>query len=200
MKTPLSPLRVCSLVILTATVWFAANAAAMVVVERDFPDLVQRAEQIIAGTVTEIRRGVVGGAPITFVTVSGLTMMKGEAGDSITLELYGGGDDEYAVTVPHMPTFTPGEEVLLFVAGNGENVSPIVGVWQGSFRIRFDEALGVRVVTANGGTPIAGIVDGKVELAAPGGDGGGAAASMTLDELRQEIADELADPTGAETR
>lgn len=201
MKIPIVHSRpVVPLIIPAAALCFAANAAAMVVVERDFPALVERAEQIITGTVTDVREGVVDGAPITFVTVSSLTVMKGDAGDSITLELYGGGDGEYAAKVPDMPTFTPGEDVLLFIAGNGENVSPIVGVWQGTFRIRSDETFGARIVTSNGGTPITAIVDGKIELATPGGDGGGAAAPMTLDALRQEIADELANPSGNGTR
>jgi hypothetical protein len=176
---------------------FAVQAAAMVVVERDFHDLAHRAEQIVAGTVTEIRTGTVAGAPITFVTVADLTVMKGETGDSITLEVYGGDDGEYAVRVPDMPSFSLGEEVVLFIAGNGRNVSPIVGVWQGVFRVQYDEARGERVVTANGGTPVTGIVGGKVQLAAPEQGGGGATgAAMTLEELREAIADELAGPTG----
>jgi hypothetical protein len=198
MKNPVAPLRLSCLSLLAAAAWFAAQAEAMVVVERDFHDLAQRAEQIVAGTVTEIRTGTVAGAPITFVTVTDLTVMKGAAGDSITLEMYGGNDGEYAVKVPDMPSFSVGEEVVLFIAGNGRNVSPFVGVWQGVFRVRFDEARGERVVTANGGTPVTGIVGGKVQLAAPEQGGGATAGSaMTLEQLREAIADELANPSGA---
>jgi len=172
------------------------SANAMVVVERDFPDLVERAETIVAGTVAEVRNAQKdSGAPITLVTVSDLSVLKGGARESITLEFYGGVSGEYAVRVPDMPTFAPGERVVLFIAGNGENVCPLVGVWQGSFRVRFDEALGTDVVTTNGGTPIAGIVGNKVRRVENVGDGGGAAAALTLDEFRQRIADELASPS-----
>jgi len=164
----------------------------MVVVERDFPDLVQRAEDIVAGTVSDVRNAQKeSGAPTTLVTVSDLTALKGNARDSITLEFYGGVAGDYTIRVSDMPTFHPGDRVVLFIAGNGENVCPLVGVWQGSFRIRFDETLGTDIITTNGGTPVGGIVGGRVQPIESGGDGGGGAVAMTLDSFRQSIADEL---------
>jgi hypothetical protein len=174
-----------------------ATGGAMVVVERDFPDLVRRAETIVAGTVLGVSNAQKdSGAPITLVTVAELTVMKGKARDSITLEFYGGIVGEYAVRVPDMPTFAPGEQVVLFIAGNGENVCPLVGVWQGSFRIQFDEARGTEIVTTNDGTPIAGIVADQIRPVDRRGDsGGGSAVGLTLDGFRQLIADELTNPS-----
>jgi hypothetical protein len=168
---------------------------AMVVVERDFPDLVQRAESIVVGTVAEVRNAQKrAGAPVTLVTVSDLSILKGAADDSITLEFYGGVAGEYAIRVPDMPTFVAGERVVLFIAGNGKNVCPLVGVWQGSFRIRFDESLGTDIVTTNGGTPVAGIADNQVRRSDDAAASSGAAA-LTLDGFRQLIANELASPS-----
>jgi hypothetical protein len=171
-------------------------ARAMVVVERDFPDLVGRAESIVAGTVSDVSTSrKPSGGPVTLVTVSDLTVLKGDAGSSITLEFYGGVDGKYEIRVPDMPTFEPGERVVLFIAGNGENVCPLVGVWQGSFRVQYDEALGTDIVTTNGGTPVAGIVGSQVRRVERSGNGGGASEALTLDAFRQLIADELAHPT-----
>lgn len=172
------------------------TGGAMVVVERDFPDLVQRAEDVVVGTVAEVGNAQKpSGEPITLVTVSDLTVLKGDASDSITLEFYGGPVGDYAVRVPDMPTFKPGERVVLFIAGNGENVCPLVGVWQGSFRVRYDDSRDTEIVTTNGGTPIAGIVDDRVRPVESGGDGGGASTALTLDGFRQMIADELTSPS-----
>ena len=167
----------------------------MVVVERDFPDLVQRAEQIVAGTVSDVSQAQKpSGAPMTLVTVSDLTVMKGEARDAITLEFYGGVTGEYAIKVPDMPTFKAGERVVLFIAGNGVNVCPLVGVWQGSFRILTDAERG-DIVATNDGRPLAGVAGTQLQPRRSGGDGGGAAETLTLDGFRQLIADELATPS-----
>jgi hypothetical protein len=166
----------------------------MVVVERDFPELVERAESIVAGTVSDVRNAQKeSGVPVTLVTIAELSVLKGDAAGAITLEFYGGITGEYAVRVPDMPTFTAGDRVVLFIAGNGKNVCPLVGVWQGSFRVRFDEALGTDIVTTNGGTPLGGIVGNQVRRLES--DGGGAATALTLDGFRQLIADELANPS-----
>lgn len=168
----------------------------MVVVERDFPDLVERAEDIVVGTVADVGNAQKpSGEPITLVTVADLTVLKGSADDTVTLEFYGGEVGDYAVRVPDMPTFKPGERVVLFIAGNGDNVCPLVGVWQGSFRVRYDDSRGTEIVTTNDGTPIAGIVADQVRPFGDRGDGGAATAALTLDGFRRLIADEIANPS-----
>jgi hypothetical protein len=179
-----------------AILLFLPAAQAMVVVERDFPDLVQRAEQIVSGTVADVSETQrPSGAPVTLVTVDDLTVMKGEARGSMTLEFYGGTVGEYAIKVPDMPTFAVGERVVLFVAGNGVNVCPLVGVWQGSFRILTADGGATDVVATNGGQPLAAAAGAQLRPLRDGGDGGGAAAALTLDQFRDLIADELANPS-----
>lgn len=168
----------------------AADLAAMVVAQRDFPDLVHGAEQIVDGTVVDVREARIDGVPVTLVTVSDLTVMKGAAEESLTLEIYGGREGEYAVRVPDMPVFRAGERFVLFVAGNGKNVCPLVGVWQGAFRVERAEG-GGEIITTYDRTPIAGIAGGEIRRSASSGDGGGASTGLTLDDFRQLIADEL---------
>jgi hypothetical protein len=177
--------------LLAALVFGAASASAMVVVKRDFPDLVARADQIVIGTVTDIHEEQGrSGTPFTLVTFSDLTVLKGDVGSALTLRFYGGHTGDAVVSVPDMPTFAPGERDVLFVAGNNRDVCPLVGVWQGRFHVRRDPTLGTDIVEDNNRQPLTGIA-GRRLLRAPAVSG---ATPMTLDAFRQLIADELAQP------
>jgi hypothetical protein len=171
-------------------------AFGMTVVKRDFPELVGRAEQIIVGTVATIRETEdPPGVPVTLVTFSDVTVLKGDVGGDFTLRLSGGGSGRYAVQIPDMPHFSVGERAVLFVAGNGRDICPLVGVWQGRFRIRVSAASGEEIVEGNDGKPVVGLAGRELEFAAAAaGAGGGAAAPMSLDAFRDLIAAEMAAP------
>ncbi|MFI5398116.1 MAG: hypothetical protein ACHQ9S_21475 [Candidatus Binatia bacterium] len=172
----------------------ATPADAMVVVQRDFPELVARAEQIVVGTVTDIEPGADNsGVPVTFVTLSDLSVLKGDVGPTLTLRFYGGTVGNAVVQVPDMPTFTVGERDLLFVAGNNRDVCPLVGVWQGRFYVRFDPTLGTDIVEDSTHQSLTGIAGRKL-LRAPAFSG---TVPMTLDAFHQLVADELAHPQPA---
>jgi hypothetical protein len=172
----------------------APGAHAMVVVQRDFPELVARAEQIVAGTVTDSQHETdAAGAPVTLVTFSDLTVLKGDVGDTLTLRFYGGEAGDVVVHIPDMPTFAIGDRAVLFVAGNGRDVCPLVGVWQGRFNVRFDAARQTDVVETNDHTPVVAIAGRQIvrgaAAAAPTGS-----ASMPLNIFLDAIAGELAHP------
>src|SRR5262249_54179244 len=134
-----------------------------------------------------------GGAVFTLVTFSDLTVLKGDAGATLTLRLYGGSSGGVTVEIPDMPTFTRGQREVLFVSGNNRDLCPLVGVWQGRFHVRFDAARAAEVIDDNGGNPVAGLL-GRALQRAPAQSN--QAAAMTLDEFRERIADELAHPHG----
>jgi hypothetical protein len=190
--SPQSSILVVSTVCLLA---MAPRLTAMVAAPRDFPALVARAEQIVVGTVTAVveEQDAVG-TPWTLVTVSDLTVLKGDVGPTLTLRFYGGTTGDVAVRIPDMPTFTPGERALLFVAGNGRDVCPLVGLWQGRFRLRFDAARDLEVVDDSDHNPVVGRAGRHLARASAGAPT--AQPAMTLDALHQVIADELAHPTG----
>lgn len=173
-------------------------AQAMVVVKREFPELVARAEQIVVGTVSEIHEQPdASGAPYTLVTFTGLTVLKGNAGATLTLSFYGGHAGDVEVRIPDMPTFTVGERDVLFVAGNGSIICPLVGVWQGRFYVRFDPAVGADIVEDSAHQPVSGL-SGRELVRAPAVAGG--ETPMTLESFRQLIADELAHPHSNDAR
>jgi len=168
----------------------------LVVIKRDFPDLVARAEQIVIGTVVAVNEAAdETGAPYTFVTFDDLAVLKGDVGSTLTLRLYGGSSGRFAAQVPDMPTFTPGDRAVLFVRGNGRDVCPLVGVWQGRFQVRYDTGVGAEIVADNDGRPLVGVSQRQVRVGAA--DGGAAALPMTLDQFRQHVANELATPSAA---
>jgi hypothetical protein len=183
-----------SLAFLIVAALATASASAMVVVKRDFPDLVARSEQIVIGTVTDIHEEQdVSGAPFTLVTFSDLSVLKGDVGSTLTLRFYGGHAGDVVVAISDMPTFTLGERDVLFVAGNNRDVCPLVGVWQGRFYVRLDPTLGADIVEDSTHQPLTGIA-GRQLLRAPAVSG---ATPMTLDAFRQLIVDELAQPQPA---
>lgn len=185
--------------IVTLSVSAPLPAPAMLVMQRDFPELVARAEHVVVGTVTAIVQGPdQSGAPSTFVTFSDLTVLKGDVEATLTLRFYGGTSGNVAVMIPDMPTFTLGERDVLFVAGNGRAVCPLVGVWQGRFHVRRDERRDSDVVDDNDGNPVTGL-SGRVLQRAALRAAATPPAALTLDDFRQMVADELAHPQSSGT-
>ena len=167
---------------------------ALVVIKRDFPELVARAEQVVVGTAVDVREGTdERGVPYTFVTFDDLSVLKGTVGPTLTLRFYGGRTGRYAAQVPDMPAFTPGDRAVLFVRGNGHDVCPLVGVWQGRFQVRYDADAGTEIVADNDGRPVVGVSGRQVRVGAA--EGRAASLPMTLDQFRQAVADELAAPS-----
>ena len=176
-------------------VGWESPAEAMVVVKRDFPALVARAEQIVIGTVTDIDYDHdQSGAPWTLVTFSDLSGLKGDVGDTFTLRLSGGPDGDRMVHVADMPRFAVGERAVLFVAGNGRDICPLVGVWQGRFRLRPAPEQATEMVEDDHGAPVVGLHGRELRRARSAST----TPPLTLDNFRQLIADELAHPTVAE--
>src|SRR5262249_16786905 len=102
-----------------------------------YSDIAKTAELIVLGTATRCQcRAEEGGNRIrAYVTFDRLSPRKGSPGASLTLRLDGGTVGEDRLVVAEMPRFKVGSSYLLYVAGNGTAVSPIVGFYQGAFEI-----------------------------------------------------------------
>lgn len=187
-------LRTLALAVLLQT---TATAKAMVVVQRDFPELVARAEQIVVGTVTDITQGTDALGTATFVTFSDLTVLKGDVGNTLTLRFYGGDSGGVVTHISDMPAFAAGDRAVLFVAGNGRAVCPLVGVWQGRFHVRLDAQRQTDIVETNDRTPLVGLAGRRLVRGSAATAGEGASA-MALGDFLESIAGELAHPTPAD--
>ena len=72
----------------------------------------------------------------TYVTLDDLQLVHGDvAGDSVTLQFEGGRVGDDVVTVVGSPAFEVGAREFLFVRNNGAAVSPVVGFFQGRFKV-----------------------------------------------------------------
>ena len=154
----LSPLRGGRL--LAGVLWLLpAVAGATTVVEVSFTTLVEDAEVIAVGTVTAIEPewNAQTETPWTLVTFSDLEVLKGEvAAPTLTLHFVGGPlPDGRVLELIGTPEFSVGERSVVFSTGNQYNAVPLVGLWQGMYRVVFDVERGIDTVHDHAGQPMA---------------------------------------------
>jgi len=137
------PLRAMSLTLIaTLGLWVSPAGATMVLYE-SFPDLVEKSEGIVIGTVLakESRYGA-DNAIYTFWTLGDLEIVSGVyTNPQLDLRILGGEVNGDQISVLGAPSFAIGERVLLFLRGNGRVPVPLVGWTQGVYRVRPDGAV-----------------------------------------------------------
>ena len=130
------------------------GSSATTVIAPRFEALVDRSELIFTGQVLSQHaewRTINGRKSIvTLVTYGVHHVHKGRAASTVTLQFLGGALGDVALDVTDMPKFKAGERVVLFVEGNGQAVSPVVGFYHGRFSLRRTEAGRDEVLTHNG--------------------------------------------------
>ena len=139
-----APLRTTlfALIALLTLAW-AAAAQATTVLRESFPDLVEKSEGIVVGTLLakESRYGA-DRAIYTFWTLGDLQIVSGAyAEPQLELRVLGGEVDGDRLSVVGAPSFAIGDRVVLFLRGNGRYPVPFVGWTQGVFRVGPDGAI-----------------------------------------------------------
>lgn len=121
-----------------------------------FEELVGRADLVMRTEVLDTRCVEKGeGASrrvVTLVRVRVEKVLVGQAPSELELELLGGDVSGFSISVPGMPKFVKGDRDVLFVAGNGRLVCPLVGVNHGRFLLVSCE--GKEVVARADHTPL----------------------------------------------
>src|SRR5437588_12298255 len=122
--------------VLIGVAFVSANATT--VIPPTFEQLVQQAELIFQGTVTNVRSVWEGeGAQRhidTYVTFQVQDNVKGSAGTSYTIRMLGGTVGDETMEVTDTPKFNVGDRNILFVEHNYEQFVPLVGIKHGRFR------------------------------------------------------------------
>ena len=118
--------------------------------------LANLAEQIVRVRVVDVQgqwdRSADGRAVIhTYVTCQVVKTLKGAPVDKIRLRFLGGRVGDTRMEIPEMPLFTPGEQSVLFIAGNGMAFCPLVGAKYGRYRVMRDASGVERVAPPDGG-------------------------------------------------
>jgi len=134
----------------TATLLFQSSLVATTVLPLNIEELISRADRAFRGiclSVEEITEQ--GNRQATLYGFSVLESMKGNLGKQVTIKVSGwsqGGRGERR-SIPGMPTFEPGEEVLLFLTRPNDNgFSAPVGLYLGVFRLQPDPTGGQQAV------------------------------------------------------
>ena len=139
---------------LICTLLMAGVARSTTVIPPTFESLVSSANTIFVGEVMDVRADWVptpqGRALKTYVTFRVEDVWKGRVGTVTQLEFLGGTVGGVTMEVVGMPTFSDGQRSVLFVHGDVQTASPLVGFWHGRLRIEKDPNGVDRVRTHDG--------------------------------------------------
>jgi len=156
------------------------------VVSPTFEEMVDRADLVFVGRVVNSSAAwrSVGTNRVIFTQIEFemKEVLKGRAGNSVTLQFLGGTVGEVTLEVADVPRFDAGDRVLLFVEGNGIQFCPVVGVFHGKFGLRKDEQSGRETVLMHDGRPLRDVA--KI------GRGGGADPGLKATRLSNPTANE----------
>ena len=124
------------------TLLMAGVARSTTVIPPTFESLVSSANTIFVGEVMDVRpvwaATARGRAIKTYVTFRVEEVWKGAVGTITQLEFLGGTIGQTTMEVVGMPTFRDGQRAVLFVHGEVQTVSPLVGFWHGRMRVEKD--------------------------------------------------------------
>lgn len=135
---------------LLGIVLMLSSLNATTIVYQSFDDLVQKADGIISGTVSELNYRKKKGNIYTYVTLRDITVHNGLYSDSeFTFRMLGGKDGEIVSEVHGSPKFSLDEKVIIFIKGNGRNIMPILGWEQGVFKVKRDDSNEDYILDAN---------------------------------------------------
>lgn len=134
-----------------------ASVTATTVVAPTFEQLVDQAQEIFQGTVTEVKSQWIGEGDqrhiVSYITFQVKDSLKGAPGKTFTMRAFGGTVDGESMFIGDGPRFQVGDEDIVFVENNGSQVVPLVGLMHGRFHVRKDES-GKALVTTNEDRPL----------------------------------------------
>ncbi len=172
-----------------------ARVTATTVIPPTFEQLVQQAELIFQGTVSDVRSVWEGeGAQRhidTYVTFQIADSVKGNPGASYTIRILGGTVGDETMEVTDTPKFKMGDRDILFVEHNNDQFVPLVGINNGRFHVQRDEQTGRDIVVNGQGEAVRDLAQlGRNEEAATTND---AAEAMSPDDLKAAVQRQLGD-------
>jgi hypothetical protein len=180
------------LTLLVGLIVSLSSIRATMVVPPTFDQLVEQAELIFRGTVTDVRSVWEGeGAQRhidTYVTFQTQDSIKGNVDASYTIRLLGGTVGDETMEVTDAPKFKVGDRDILFVEHNNEQFVPLVGINHGRFHVQRDEQTGRDVVLNGEGEPVRDLTKiGRQEESVS------AAEAISPEELKSAIQKHLAE-------
>lgn len=127
--------------LLPAVLLLCVPASATSMLRADLPELAQTADSIIHGTVrrVESRWSGDGRRIVTDVEIQVTEALKGQASSTVLVTQPGGRVGDIGQMVSGLATFSPGEEVVLFLERRGPQAFRVSGMAQGKYKVQRTE-------------------------------------------------------------
>jgi len=192
-RNPMTPIRRRVLILLSGALVLTtvSSASATTVRQFDLEEMVEAAEQIFLGTCLSGRCEAGPSGICTRTTFRIKEPIKGTFGaDTLRLRLPVGTIDGTRCTIPGMPSFEPGEEIVLFLTEEDEDGYPwVVGLSQGKFSVIPDPVSRRKIVVnaASGDRRPVDSEDEDFSIAGPTASGVAGIAGMELDAFLARI-------------
>ena len=181
--------------LLSAALLLGLPAAATTMLRIELPELSQKADTIVHGTVRRMESRWSGDRRriITDVEIEVTETLKGQAGSTVLLVQPGGRVGDIGQMVHGLPTFTPGEEVVVFLDRHGADAFRVTAMAQGKYQVRraADSRSGLAVPENTGEALLLDPTTRKPTTSTQ--------QALTLDELKSTIRTALQQP-GKEKR
>jgi len=114
-----------------------ARLGATTLLPADFAQMVSESQLIVHGRVVQVDGELVGSRRTieSRVTLQVLSSMKGQSAAELVFRVPGGRVGRYRRIFVGAPTFTAGDEVLLFLKGRAPALATLYGLSQGVYRV-----------------------------------------------------------------
>ena len=125
------------LAVIVAAVLMGQQLLALTVLPASFEEMVNGSQLIVHGRVVDVRSQVTDGRRSieSLITVAVIESFKGSTGREVIFRMPNGEVGRYRHVVVGVPEFEPGQEVVLFLAGQPPALPLPFGLSQGVFRV-----------------------------------------------------------------
>lgn len=177
-----------------------STSVATSVLHQDLSDVVHKADRGFLGSVTEVRSEWCAAESRAYTKVTfhvERDLLGNLASSEVSLRLLGGTaarpDGEVVRQVVYgMPTFQVGERTVVFASNDARLYCPVVGWFQGRYRVKLDARTGADRVYDDAGLPVTSIGSRDVKVSADG-------EAVTLVSFLARVAEMRSAPSHART-
>ena len=166
----------------------AVTVSATSVVPPDFSQLVNESDYIVRAVVKSVTcewRETQGHRHIfTLVELDVREVIAGAPPQPLILQMLGGKVGEDEMRVSGAPQFKVGDEDILFIKGNGQNISPLFAIMHGRYPVMKEEGTGREYVTRSDRVPL----QDTAEVGLPISEGTATALQLRMKNTAQALA------------
>ncbi len=176
-----------SLIVCVLLIFGVVTASATSVVPPDFTQLVNESDYIVRAVVksvtSEWRENNGHRHIFTLVELDVREVIAGKPPQPLILEMLGGRIGEEEMAVAGAPKFKVGDEDVLFIQGNGKNISPLFAIMHGRYPVLKEQGTGREYIARSNRVPM----QDTAEVALPMSEGAGQALQLKMKSAAQAL-------------